>query len=156
MPTYLFSFLLGGVAGLRSLTPLAAVSWAARSGRLKLEGTPLAFLGSEKATYILTALAIGELITDKLPQTPSRKSAIGFAARLVTGAAAGAALNAQAPGSIACGAVAGAAGAIGGTLGGYEFRTRLVKETGGPDAPIALLEDAIAIGSASAIACRES
>ena len=37
-------------------------------------------------------------------------------------------------------------GAIAGTLGGYEFRTRLVARTGGRDLPIALLEDAIAIG----------
>jgi uncharacterized membrane protein len=38
------------------------------------------------------------------------------------------------------------AGAIAGTLGGYEFRTRLAATTGGRDLPIALLEDAIAIG----------
>jgi uncharacterized membrane protein len=42
--------------------------------------------------------------------------------------------------------VAGVIGAIAGTLGGYEFRTRLVARTGGRDLPIALLEDAIAIG----------
>jgi uncharacterized membrane protein len=41
---------------------------------------------------------------------------------------------------------AGVIGAIAGTLGGYEFRTRLVARTGGRDLPIALLEDAIAIG----------
>ena len=44
------------------------------------------------------------------------------------------------------GLVAGVIGAIAGTLGGYEFRTRLVAAIGGRDLPIALLEDAIAIG----------
>jgi uncharacterized membrane protein len=36
-------------------------------------------------------------------------------------------------------------GAVVGTLGGYEVRTRMVKATGGKDFPIALIEDAIAI-----------
>ena len=40
------------------------------------------------------------------------------------------------------------AGAVVGTLRGYEFRTRLVAATGGKDVPIAILEDAIAIGGA--------
>jgi len=39
-------------------------------------------------------------------------------------------------------------GAIAGTFGGYEARVRLVKATGGKDLPIALLEDAIAVGGA--------
>ena len=43
------------------------------------------------------------------------------------------------------GLVAGALGAVAGTLGGYEARTRLVKATGGKDLPIALLEDVIAV-----------
>jgi uncharacterized membrane protein len=44
--------------------------------------------------------------------------------------------------------VGGVIGAVAGTLGGYEFRTRLVAATGGRDLPIALLEDAVAIGGA--------
>ena len=43
MPIYWLAFLIGVVAGLRSMTPPAAVSWAARLGWLHLEGTPLAF-----------------------------------------------------------------------------------------------------------------
>ena len=46
------------------------------------------------------------------------------------------------------GLVLGALGAAAGTLGGYEFLSRLVHATGGKDLPIALLEDAIAIGGA--------
>jgi uncharacterized membrane protein len=72
------AFLIGVVAGLRSLTAPAAVSWVARAGRLHLENTGLAFLGFAATPYILTIVAIGELIADKLPQTPSRKAAAGF------------------------------------------------------------------------------
>jgi uncharacterized membrane protein len=43
------------------------------------------------------------------------------------------------------GLIAGAIGAVLGTLGGYEARKRLVAATGGKDLPIALLEDAVAV-----------
>ena len=59
MSTYLPPFLMGMVAGLRSMTAPAAVSWAAWTGRLHLENSGLAFLGSEATRYILTILAIG-------------------------------------------------------------------------------------------------
>jgi uncharacterized membrane protein len=153
MSTVVLAFLIGVVAGLRALTPLAAVSWAARLGWLHLDNTWLAFLGYAATPYIFSALAIGELISDKLPKTPSRKAPPGFAARIVTGALSGAALGASG-GSLAIGLLAGVVGAVAGTLGGYEFRTRLVKATGGRDLPIALLEDVIAIGAAFLMVSR--
>jgi len=153
MPPYLLAFLIGVVAGLRSMTPPAAVSWAARLGWLRLENTPLAFLGFAATPYILTLLAIAELINDKLPKTPSRKTPAPFATRIVTGAFSGAALGAPS-GALLGGLVAGALGGVAGTLAGYEFRKRLVKATGGKDLPIALLEDAIAICAAFWIVSR--
>ena len=149
---FVLAFLIGVVAGLRALTPLAAVSWAARLGWLHLDNTWLAFLGYAATPYIVSVLAIGELINDKLPKTPSRKAPPGFIARIVTGAMCGAALALAAPPLL----VAGAIGAVVGTLGGYEFRSRLVKAIGGKDLPIALLEDAIAIGGAFLIVSRLS
>ena len=146
---YVLAFLIGVVAGLRSMTAPAAVSWAARLGWLHLENTRLAFLGFAATPYILSVLAIGELIADKLPNTPSRKASIGFGVRIVSGAICGAAL-----GGWAGGMLAGIIGAVAGTLGGYEFRARLVRATGGKDLPIALLEDAIAIGGAFLIVSR--
>jgi uncharacterized membrane protein len=41
----LFASLFGLVAGLRSMTAPAVVSWAARRGWLSLQGSPFAFLG---------------------------------------------------------------------------------------------------------------
>jgi uncharacterized membrane protein len=150
MSPYLLAFLIGVVAGLRAMTPLAAVSWAASWGWLRLNGTPLAFLGNALAPYIASLLAIGEIINDKLPKTPSRKAPPAFIARIVVGALCGAAFAWPA------GALAGAAGAVAGTLGGYEFRMRLVKATGGKDLPIALLEDAIAVAAAFAVVSQAS
>ncbi len=154
MSIYVFAFLIGVIAGLRSLTAPAAVSWAARLGWIHLENTWMAFLGFAATPYIISVLAIGELIADKLPNTPSRKAPPGFIARIVAGALSGAALGAG--GSWVIGMVAGVGGAIVGTFGGYEFRSRLVKATGGKDLPIALLEDAIAIGGAFLLVSRFS
>ena len=144
MTVLVLAFLIGVVAGLRTLTPLAVVSWAARLGWVPLQGTWLAFLGFAVTPYVFTVLAIAELIGDKLPQTPSRKAAMPFVVRIVSGALCGAALGTASQSSIAS-LIAGALGAVAGTLGGYEFRARLVKAIGGRDLPIALLEDAIAI-----------
>jgi uncharacterized membrane protein len=100
-------------------------------------------------------LAVGELINDKLPKTPSRKAPVPFIARIVVGALCGAALAAP-DGGLISGILAGVLGAIAGTLGGYEFRARLGRAIGGKDLPIALLEDAIAIGGAVLIVSRVS
>jgi len=144
----LLAFGLGIVAGLRSMTPPAVVAWAARLGHLDLAPTPLDWLGSAAAAWLLAAAALGELIADKLPFTPNRTAVGPFLGRLVTGALAGGALATGHGGSLAGGAVAGAAGAIVGTFGGYRARTGLVRALGTPDYVVALLEDAVAVGGA--------
>jgi uncharacterized membrane protein len=146
---YVLAFWAGIVAGMRAVTPPAAVSWAARLGRLDLQGTWLAFLGYAWTPWILTLLAAGELVTDQLPTTPSRKVPVQFGARLVMGGICGAAIGAGA-GSMLLGAVAGIFGAVVGTLGGSVFRARLAAAFGS-DRPAALVEDAVAIVSAVAI-----
>ena len=139
-------FLIGVIAGLRAMTAPAAVAWAAYGGWLPLAGTPLAFLGHVAAPWVFTALAVGELISDQLPKTPSRKVPIQFGTRIVAGALAGAAMGTPA-GMLVVGAVAGAIGAVVSTLGGAAARGKLA-EAFGRDVPAALLEDAVAIGGA--------
>ena len=148
MTIYLLALLIGVVAGLRTFTPLAAVSWAAFLGWLQLRGGPRGFLAATATPYIFTVLAAVELVFDKLPNTPSRKSPTGFTARVVSGALCGAAIGLGGGGALVVGMIAGVAGAVLGTLGGYEARTRLVKAIGGRDLPIALIEDLCAVGAA--------
>jgi len=147
MHIYLLALLIGIVAGLRTMTAPAAVSWAAYLGWLPLQNTPLAFLGYVAVPYVFTLLAIGEMIADQLPKTPSRKVPMQFGARIVSGALCGAAIGAAA-GTLAGGLVAGVIGAVIGavigTLGGAEARARLARAFG-RDVPAALIEDAVAI-----------
>jgi uncharacterized membrane protein len=152
MSVYVLAFLIGVAVGLRSMTAPAAVSWAARLGWLHLGNTWLAFFGFAATPYILTVFAIGEYIADVLPKTPSRKSPVGFGARVVSGALCGAAIGAS-NGALTAGLILGVLGAIVGTLGGYEFRVRLAAAVG-KDLPIALLEDAIAICASLLIVSR--
>jgi uncharacterized membrane protein len=144
----LSAFLIGVVGGLRTMTPLAFVAWAAHLGRLRLEGTLLSFLGLPVTAWVFTVLALGELVGDKLPSTPARTRPGPFVARLVSGAMSGAAISAGTGGSLASGAVLGAIGAIAGTLGGYNARVRLVPALKVPDTVVALLEDLVAVGGA--------
>ena len=147
-----FALLIGITAGLRALTPIAVVSWAAHFGWLHLQGTWLAFLASNVTAYVATALALGELVTDKLPKTPSRKVPVPFGTRIFTGALCGAALAAPS-GATVVGLLLGALGAVIGTLGGAAVRARLAHAFG-KDLPAALLEDAVAVGGAILLVSR--
>jgi uncharacterized membrane protein len=144
--TILLALLIGVVAGLRTMTAPAAVSWAAQLGWLPLAATNLAFLGYAYTPWIWTVLALVELVTDQLPTTPSRTVPMQFGARILTGGLSGAAIGA-ASGALALGAIAGIAGAVIGTLGGRAFRGWLAQLFGN-DHPAAFIEDAIAIGGA--------
>ncbi len=143
MLIFINAFLIGTASGLRSMIGLAAVSWAAHFGILTLNHTWLAFLGYSFTPYILTLLAIGEMVNDKLPRTPSRLAPPGFIARIVTSALCGLAIGLSGNGMIV-GLVAGIIGAVAGTFGGAKARGLLARAFG-RDMPAALLEDAIAV-----------
>jgi len=151
--TLLFAFLIGLFAGLRSLTPPAAVAWAVHLGWLRL-ARPLSLIGSLPAVIILSLLAITEIIFDKLPTTPSRTAPPGLIARIVTGGLTGACVSVGGGRSALSGAGLGALGGIAGCFGGYQARTRLVKSLRLPDFNIALVEDLIAIGGSLFIVSR--
>ena len=149
MSLSLFALLIGVVAGLRAMTAPAAVAWGAHLGLIPLQGTPLAWLGGNIATWTFTVLAVLELVADQLPKTPSRKVPVQFGTRVLTGAVSGAAIGMTANVWIG-GAVAGAIGAVVGTLAGADLRGRLAKAFG-KDLPAALLEDLVAVGGAALI-----
>lgn len=81
--TTVLALLIGIIAGLRAMTAPAAVAWAAHLDWFDVSGTPLAFMGYRWTPWIFTALALIELVTDQLPNTPSRKVPMQFGARIL-------------------------------------------------------------------------
>jgi uncharacterized membrane protein len=144
--TFLLALLIGVIAGLRAFLPLAAVSWAAYLGWLPLADSLLAFLGYRWTPWILTALALVELVTDQLPSTPSRTVPMQFGTRIATAAVSGAAIGAPF-GLLIVGLIVGIIGAVIGTLGGRAVRAKLANSLRS-DTPAALIEDSFAIMAA--------
>ncbi len=147
-------FAIGIVAGLRSMTAPAAVSWAIHLGWLHITSGQLALLGTTAAVVILTILALGELVADKLPTTPSRTKPAPLIGRIGTAALCAAALAVAAGGSVDLAIALGALGGVAGTFGGYQVRHRLVIAAKLPDFAVALAEDLVAIGGALLIVTR--
>jgi uncharacterized membrane protein len=139
---------IGFVAGLRSLTAPAAVSWAAHLGWLDLQGSPLAFMGSTAAVAIFSMLALAELVADKLPRTPNRTTPGPLMARIVMGGLAGACISISAGRLLVVGMVLGGIGGVIGAFAGYEARKQLASGPKVKDTAIAVLEDLLALGLA--------
>jgi uncharacterized membrane protein len=139
---------MGIIAGLRSLTAPAVICWATYFGWLDLGQSRLSFLGKPVTLGIVSLLALGELIADKLPMTPNRTSPGPLLGRIATAAFAATAIAIAARQSAVMVSVVGMIGALGGTFGGYFARSSLVKRYGIPDFAIALTEDLVAVGGA--------
>ncbi|SEF79624.1 Uncharacterized membrane protein [Bryocella elongata] len=138
------AFAIGFTAGLRCFTAPAAIGVAARWGSLHLANTWLAFLGYAWTPWLLTGAAVGEIVNDKLPNTPSRKSPPQFTFRIVSGALSGASVGAVS-GCPFSGMFAGILGAIAGTFSGASGRQKLVRIFGGRELWAALSEDLVTI-----------
>ena len=157
MPHMIFVILalgIGMISGLRALTGPAVVCWAAHLGWINLQDSHLAWMGSTAAVAIFSILALAEIVNDKLPATGSRLAPPSLVIRAVTGGFAGAALGIAGTHSIFPGILLGAIGAIVGSYLGYYVRHGIVTGLKVPDLPIALLEDAIAIGCGLLIVSR--
>jgi uncharacterized membrane protein len=142
---FLLAIGIGFVAGLRSVTAPALVSWGAHLGWINLHGSPLSFMGSPIAVAIFSLAAIGELIADKLPKTPARISAVPLIGRLFLGGLCGSCLYAASAAVPITGAIVGALGALIGAYVGYYVRRGLVNSLKVRDLVIAVPEDLIAI-----------
>jgi uncharacterized membrane protein len=149
----ILALLIGFVAGLRSMTAPAAVSWAAYLGWLDLGGSALAFMGSTLAVIIFSVAAVAEFAADLHPATPNRTSPGPLLARIVLGGLSGAALAVAAGRSVLAGAILGGAGGLIGAFIGYQARVRLTAALRKPKL-IAVLEDLVAIVLAVAIVSR--
>ncbi len=133
---------LGAISGLRSMSGPAFVSLAASHGKLNLEGTHLAFLGSSRLSKVLVLMELGELVVDKLPQTPSRTELPSLLGRAASGALVGAAVFVSDGRRATTGAALGSTAAIVAAFAGERLRALAVEKTALPDLVAALAGDA--------------
>jgi uncharacterized membrane protein len=137
--------MLGFATGLRTMTPMAVLCWFAYEHQLPIHHSWAFWCTRLVTAVIFSVLAVGELIGDKLPQTPSRISPFPLIARLAFGGLVGAIAATGLHGSAVEGVLLGAIGALAGSFIGFHLRTRLRPRFNCPDLPLALAEDALAI-----------
>jgi uncharacterized membrane protein len=149
---YISAALLGVVAGMRSMMPLAALAITmSRRPELVPAIAPIRWFAMRAVAIVLSLAAIGEIIVDKLPRTPNRTALAPFLGRVISGGITGAAVVQLGHINAWIGAGLGVAGAIIGTFGAFHARRWLGKTTGIRDPYIGALEDAIAIAIAAAV-----
>jgi uncharacterized membrane protein len=103
-------------------------------------------LKRKRTASVFSVLAVGELVTDKLPGTPNRTKPLSLAIRAVMGGVSAGALCASKKKLIPAGVAIGAGAAIAGAFAGYETRRRLREKLRVSDKVIAIAEDAVAVG----------
>lgn len=141
------SILIGAVAGMRAMTPLAAVTQAARTRTLPRDNGAPRLLSNPLASAGMLALAGGELMGDKMKTAPDRIVPAGMVARVATGIIAGAALAPRSQRGL--GALLGAGTAVGAAYLTFNLRMRAIRRFG--QTPTGVVEDALAVGSAALI-----
>jgi len=137
--------LLGFTTGLRSLTPMAVLSWYAWLEYLPISGTWAGWAGRLSVAIVFTVLALGELAGDKMPRVPNRTSPLPLIFRLGMGGLAGAIAATAMNGPGLEGVLLGAVGALLGAFSGFMVRRDLVEKIGCKDWHVALVEDVITI-----------
>lgn len=147
--TFNSALLLGVTAGLRSMMAPALLSLAAQRPGSQRNW----LLASPRTASVLATLAVGELVVDKLPFTPSRISPALLSGRLLSGAMCGAAVARE---DETGGALLGIAGALAGSFAGYLIRKGLGRASRVPDALLGLAEDGVALAVGTAAASMES
>jgi uncharacterized membrane protein len=139
-----WTILLATATGMRTLTAITVICWAAYLGLLPVEGTWAFWMANLASVIVFTVLALGEYVGDTLPQTPSRKAWPLAMGRLGAGILVGVTIATVLGQPKAGGVILGVIGALIGTYGGYRVRTfgaRLFKR----DLPMALLESFVAL-----------
>lgn len=145
---YLKAFQIGVIAGMRSMMAPALVSRKlSQTTPNPLPNSPLHFLTSSKTATTFAVLAGGELIGDKIPNSPNRTTLPQLSGRILSGGMCGAALTEAEGEPLAYGAVLGALGAVAGTFAFFQLRHYLTHEKDLPDLWVAVAEDALTIGA---------
>ena len=135
------SVILGAATGLRSQVGVAAVV-------VRADPSLPAMFRRPWIRRLVVAAAVGELVVDKLPGTPSRLAPRGIVPRLALGAlAAGLSAETRQASWLPAAAVGASSAAVAARLG-HDVRARAGRHA--PDLAVALAEDVLALAAAAA------
>jgi uncharacterized membrane protein len=150
---YAAAIAAGAVTGLRSMAGPAIVSRSLAAGMMgSMQQTRPHWFGTKRTAKTLAALAVGELIADKLPFMPDRTNTAPLIGRFLGGAICGAAICMANEESPWLGILAGGLAATAASFAGHKIR-EVAAEHGKSDMAVALMEDTVAIaGGLSALA----
>lgn len=144
---------LGIIAGMRTFMAPAVVSHMySRYPSKALHRSPLNFIQIITTSKIFKVLAAGELVADKLPDTPNRTSAPGLIGRTLSGALCGAAIYKASNKKAYIGGLVGGTAAVASALGCFYLRSAIAKSKILPDAIVGGIEDAVSIAAGVTIA----
>lgn len=156
MPAHSFAaalgvaFALGVVSGMRSFLAIGVTAltlW--RRPEIAPPMAPASWLTHAPVAIVLAALALGELVGDKMPWVGDRIAPGPLVARMVTGAVSGAAAAQVAHVDGWKGGVVGAVGAVIGAFAFYHLRQWVDRATGIRDPFIGAAEDVLAFAIAA-------
>jgi uncharacterized membrane protein/uncharacterized protein (UPF0548 family) len=135
---------LGVLAGMRSMSAPTLVSRRLSQAPGPRKDPLSVALSKPWVPKVLGALALGELVVDKLPKTPPRVKLFPLAGRVLTGVvAAASSVAGQKKGVVALAAVLGGAAAVASSWAFYSLRTVATRRWRIPNVAAAFAEDAL-------------
>jgi uncharacterized membrane protein len=142
------TILLAAATGARTMTGLAATARSAAAIEQAIPPLqPARLLAAPGVAAGATALAVMELVADKLPGIPNRTDPLPLAGRVIAGGVIGAAIAALTGRERLRGAAVGAVAALIGAHLGFQLRRELAERL--PDPLAAVVED-ITVGALAA------
>ena len=143
---------LGAVAGMRAtVAPTMLSYFLNRHPSKSLAKSGLSFIQSPVTAVITKILTGAEMVGDKLPQGPNRIIFPQVAARVASGALAGAGLYRSNKAGVAKGLVLGGASALAVTFASFYLRKYVDKKLHAKDPIVGVVEDLISLASGWAI-----
>ncbi|HEY3449973.1 MAG TPA: DUF1990 family protein [Myxococcales bacterium] len=140
---------LSATCGARSMMPPALFARALSKAPRPPQRRGARWFARPGAARVLAALALGELVADLMPQTPSRRVLPSLFARAASGALVGFLAAAQGRRRAAGPTLLGAASALAGTFASSALRQRMIRRVGDPVA--GLVEDAAVAAAAEGL-----
>jgi uncharacterized membrane protein len=140
--------LLGFITGMRTMTPLAVISWFAWLGLLPVSDDWCWWCAKLPVVILFTLLAAAEYVADNLGYSPRPTRPVVLIVRFFLGGFVGAVVAAGLNASGVEGTILGVLGALVGAFAAYQLRHQLTQRLGCKTWHVTVSEDIFALGCA--------